>query len=347
MAEVQDTAAPSLPGEGGDGAGLRGVDVPMAGYNTLSDDQSIERPPMWDMTNGLLTPALWWAEQGFAVMPLRRGTNRPHQMLGTGWTFATIGSTDPSVIRAWWSQSPAANIGVVTGAPSRLVVVDVDVKGGVDGYASLATSGLDLPETVTARTPSGGQHLFFRLPDGCGHVPSPVGLLPGVDIRADGTQVAVAPSQREFTPRLDMKDNPRWSEPYYLPYELTPGRLAMASGGLLAAIKAGPVGRSSPGTSGAPGDVLPSLDWFIEHGFRPGSRNRDCYRLALRLLGRFSGDDATVVGLIHRAWAATCQVPEPFPWREAYGAVSSARRTFQAGWQRDIAAAESLMRWPS
>jgi len=199
----------------------------------------------------------------------------------------------------------------------------------VDGHAGLAASGLDLPETVTARTPSGGQHLFFRLPDGCGHVPSPVGLLPGVDIRADGTQVAVAPSQREYMPRLDVKDNPRWSEPYYLPYELTPGRLAMAPGGLLAVIHAGPVGRYGTDSSGRLRDELPDTASVLETGLMRGKRNSTMYRLACRWWRSMGVHrEADVVARAYEVWAATADTGD-FTWSEAHGAVMSAQRFVQ------------------
>ena len=44
--------------------------------------------------------------------------------------------------------------------PMKHVVVDLDVKNGVNGVAHLATLGV-CPPTLTTATPSGGRHLWF------------------------------------------------------------------------------------------------------------------------------------------------------------------------------------------
>lgn len=46
--------------------------------------------------------------------------------------------------------------------PGGVLVVDVDVKGGVDGFAQLKE--WDLPPTLEVYTPSGGRHLYYRHP---------------------------------------------------------------------------------------------------------------------------------------------------------------------------------------
>ena len=45
-------------------------------------------------------------------------------------------SSDPDQVVVWWSRTPNANIGIPTGAPSGVVVVDVDVHGPHDGRAA-------------------------------------------------------------------------------------------------------------------------------------------------------------------------------------------------------------------
>ncbi|MHB1139918.1 MAG: bifunctional DNA primase/polymerase, partial [Microthrixaceae bacterium] len=47
-------------------------------------------------------------------------------------------STDPQVVAAWWRRWPDANVGVMTGRQSGLVVVDVDPDhGGIDSMRQL------------------------------------------------------------------------------------------------------------------------------------------------------------------------------------------------------------------
>lgn len=86
-------------------------------------------------------------------------------------------------------ERPGAGSGIETGG--GLLVVDIDCKKGVDGYASL--DGRDMPDTYAVKTPTGGAHLYYSY-DPEIHVGNRVGVLPGVDIRADGGMVVAAGS---------------------------------------------------------------------------------------------------------------------------------------------------------
>ena len=116
------------------------------------------------------------------VFPLVAGTKVPPK----GFTaFYERASSAESVIRPWWSADPDANIGVST---RGLFVLDIDRKGKRNGIASLQDlaihEGLDLPPTFRVRTPSGGEHRYYRLPLGAGPVPCSVDRIArGVDVR--------------------------------------------------------------------------------------------------------------------------------------------------------------------
>ena len=127
-----------------------------------------------------LATALELTGRGWAIFPLRPGTKAP--ATSKGLYDAT---KDEVLIRQWWTENPDYGIGIVTGAVSGLVVVDVDVKGGQPGHSSMLD--LELPETLTARTSSGGWHLYFQHPGGL--VRNAVGIHPGIDLRADGGYV--------------------------------------------------------------------------------------------------------------------------------------------------------------
>ena len=61
-----------------------------------------------------------------------------HPLTPNGLKDAT---TNPEQIRNWWTRWPYANIGIVTGKVSGIVVVDVDPeKGGMESWADLQTS---------------------------------------------------------------------------------------------------------------------------------------------------------------------------------------------------------------
>lgn len=108
-----------------------------------------------------------------------------------------LATTDPQQIEAWWSRWPEANIGVATGRPSNIWVLDVDMKsGGPDGLSTLRKLEQEMgpfPDTLTAITGSGGLHLYFRY-DPEAPVRSRADVLPGIDVRGDGGYVVAPPS---------------------------------------------------------------------------------------------------------------------------------------------------------
>lgn len=103
-------------------------------------------------------------------------------------------SADELVINDWWDKYPDANIGLPTGKINNLVVVDVDVKNGADGMASLKQLQDECGEfnTRIVHTPSGGLHFYFSYPDDANTIKNRTNMKPGIDIRADGGYV-IAP----------------------------------------------------------------------------------------------------------------------------------------------------------
>jgi hypothetical protein len=84
-------------------------------------------------------------------------------ILGSGYSRETVGSSGPDVIRSWWRQDPEANIGVINGSRSGILIIDLDVKdltgkqpGDVALQQYMIENGLTLPETTWVSTPSGG-----------------------------------------------------------------------------------------------------------------------------------------------------------------------------------------------
>lgn len=96
--------------------------------------------------------------------------------------------TDEEIVK-WWTKTPDANIGVVTGKISGVIVIDIDSQDAVteaEKYFPIT------PKTVRSRTPR-GMHLWFTWPGF--EVENRAGFLPGCDIRGDGGYVVVPPSQ--------------------------------------------------------------------------------------------------------------------------------------------------------
>jgi len=85
---------------------------------------------------------------------------------------------------------PRPNIGIPTGRISGLIVLDMDPRnGGYKSRESLAIEHGELAETAEQST-GGGKHLLLRYRN----VKLPKQLAPGIDSKADGGYVIVAPS---------------------------------------------------------------------------------------------------------------------------------------------------------
>jgi len=108
---------------------------------------------------------------------------------------------DPEQLRIWFGRRwPRANVAIITGRISDLVVVDVDpAHGGLGTLAAMEADHQLLDRSATVQTPSGGRHYWFRHPGGRlsnsnKAVRDRYG--PGVDIRGDGGLVLAPPSVR-------------------------------------------------------------------------------------------------------------------------------------------------------
>ncbi len=122
-----------------------------------------------------------------------------------GWPSAPRASLQQ--VEAW---AVAGNIGLRTGAPSGVIVVDIEAGSDV--------SGLLLPPTAEVRTGSGGRHLYYRATKPCRNRVRISGK--SVDIRGDGGQVVFPGSIHPTTGQVyewvtdpltvPMADAPEW-----------------------------------------------------------------------------------------------------------------------------------------
>lgn len=130
--------------------------------------------------------AIYYASLGWAVFPLVPCDKVPLIGKKAGGNGLHDATTDPAQITTWWSETPDANVGLVTGDKSGIVVVDVD---GENGEAALAHYG-EIPTTVESRTGK-GRHLLFR----GANVRNSAGKLgPQLDVRGEGGYIVAPPS---------------------------------------------------------------------------------------------------------------------------------------------------------
>lgn len=131
------------------------------------------------------------ATAGVPVFPCLPGGKRP--LTKHGFHDAT---TNLEQITAWWREHPEANLAVPTGAPSGVVVVDVDVHGPVDGYRAFERAhraGLVSGWQLLVATPSAGMHAYYPATPGR-EQRSWQAPRAGIDFRGDGGYIIVPPS---------------------------------------------------------------------------------------------------------------------------------------------------------
>jgi len=128
--------------------------------------------------NQNLIAALQYADLGWSVIPI--GKDKKSLIK---WEVYQRTRAAKKEIEAWFTRYPDANVGIVTGAISGIVVIDIDTPEKID---------YPLPLTVASQTASGGRHIFCKHPGR--EVKNRVRIVPNVDIRADGGYVVVPPS---------------------------------------------------------------------------------------------------------------------------------------------------------
>lgn len=146
------------------------------------------------MNTDIETQALAYAKNGWAIFPCKPDKSPYTQM---GFKDA---SREEEQIKSWWKSFPEAMIGLPTGAINDIWVLDVDVAkkdddiSGPDSLASLIREHDPLPKTLRQKTPSGGEHYIFRMPEKW-EVRNRIKFLPGLDVRGDGGYIIFAPSR--------------------------------------------------------------------------------------------------------------------------------------------------------
>lgn len=140
----------------------------------------------------LASAAMMLARTGIPIFPCAPGGKRP--LTKRGFHDA---SADPTRVEAWWVGRPDANIGMPTGLPSGVDVVDVDVHSAGNGFLAFErarSAGLTNDWAWLVRTPSGGLHAYFLHADPqeqrSWQAPNK-----HIDFRGDGGYIIVPPSR--------------------------------------------------------------------------------------------------------------------------------------------------------
>ncbi|CAM3474511.1 DNA primase/polymerase bifunctional N-terminal domain-containing protein [Deinococcus saxicola] len=229
-------------------------------------------------------------------------------------------------LQTWYLDVHARGIGLVTGAISRLVVVDVDL-GGLPLLAQLGWK----PHVIS---PSGGAHLYVRHPGW--YVPSnasktKASLPPGIDVRGDGGYIMVPPScnpqgqyrrtnERRLLKVTDIPETVDWAgESYSLRRAL--GLAVPVPQPELASPVPSALHRSSDGPDDDRCPMWLILDRAAEYA--PVSRNKGAFYLGL--WGHANGYllDETLAYVEEYLYLVSGVKTAPFPREEAAKAIRS------------------------
>ena len=131
----------------------------------------------------MLKEALQYSGIGFSVIPIQPKGKKPL----IPWEEYQRTRASEEVIKRWWEKWPDANLGVVTGDVSGIVVVDLEYDG------LTLSQNLHLSSTLIASTGK-GRHLYFKYPgtEICNR--AAINKVKGFDLRGDGGYVLVPPS---------------------------------------------------------------------------------------------------------------------------------------------------------
>lgn len=133
--------------------------------------------------NKFLKVALRHRKKGFSVIPCKPKSKEAL----VPWTQYQKELPTEEQIRTWWTQNPDANIAIVLGKVSNLIVLEVDDEKSINGHS--------IP--VTPQAKSGGKvlpHIYFRYLEGMRNYKAQENGRELFSIRGDGQYVLAPPS---------------------------------------------------------------------------------------------------------------------------------------------------------
>jgi hypothetical protein len=225
-----------------------------------------------------LAECLAYAARGWHVFPCKPNAKIPATGAG-GFYNAT---TNPAALRRWFRWYPY-NIGIRTGAASRIFIFDVDGEAGSENLREIEFQHGRLPLTLISTTGQ-GRHFWFIADR---PIPCSTGrIAPGIDVRADGGYV-VAPSSIHPNGKLY-----QWID-YAIPPAAAPDWLIRLAMKPAPAPRPTPAPRSRQGNGN--GEAYGAAALAREAGdlahTMPGTRNHALNRAAFKMFQLVAGGE--------------------------------------------------------
>lgn len=140
-----------------------------------------------------LEMALWLESQGCSVFPLEPRSKRPFASIlpDHSWKEFQSRRATPSEIKRWFEIAPDANLALVCGSISGVVVIDVDGEKGQAWFKEHAPVKPNLFQFTSSKHKF---HAIYRHPGQDVRVAPSVAVVDEIDVRGDGSYIVVAPS---------------------------------------------------------------------------------------------------------------------------------------------------------
>ena len=109
-------------------------------------------------------------------------------------------TTDPALIKKWFSQWQYAGVAILAGRKSGFIVIDIDPRhGGDESLIELQKQNGIFPDTLTETTGSGGKHILFEYPELTEAQEKEIrnsasAVAPGIDVKVEGGYIVCSPS---------------------------------------------------------------------------------------------------------------------------------------------------------
>lgn len=230
----------------------------------------------------MINDVLTYQKRGMSIIPLKPEDKRP---LLTSWKEYQKKPLNIGDLKAFWHETPEANVGIITGAISGITVVDVD---GEEGAESLRKAGVQLPETYTVKTPN-GWHYYYKYNN---LLRTGAGFLNHVDVRNDAGYVVAPPSKldndRCYT--VEVPNNGEFAE-----FEDVPKCFITRAGSF-----------KQP-SSQEEGKTFGEISDALENGVAEPGRNAMAYQIARYLWLRGVAKDIILSSL--KSYASKCSPP--------------------------------------
>jgi Bifunctional DNA primase/polymerase, N-terminal/CHC2 zinc finger len=155
-----------------------------------------------EQASGAGEAALAYCRRGWSIVPMhspaeggcscgRRGCVAVAKHPRVPWEARMEVAASEQEVEEWWRRWPDANVGVVTGRVSGIVVLDIDPRSsGGSALAALEERWGALPATLEVRTGGNGRHLWFSSDE---ELP-PAVLAPGLELKAECSVIIAPPS---------------------------------------------------------------------------------------------------------------------------------------------------------